>query len=653
LTLYQFEVNLAVDPNNPDVILRGGQVTFYDPADVGLTTPLSLYDTNGLPLANPVTVSQQGFTPAFQADIPQVMWVGYGYSGYVSSFQSIYDQVLAVAASAAAAQSAAEVASVSAEAAQAAAEAAAVAPTDEAIDEGIVRAGAVGSWEADTAYASGQYVISPDGDLVRALSAHTSAATFEPAFWSTGTSVSKSKLPLNVKDYGAAGDGVADDTLAIQACLNAVPDGGRAVYFPAGRYKVTSTLRVEKDGTTLFGDGVGNRIGATQVSNGSRIEASGSVTGSVIQVQRAANDRPLQGVQIHDLTVDGGLVGFDVAGILFRSNQGHIERVHIWRCSGVGLKVMGYASPAWDTYDTTFSQLIIGNCNGYGAELATDSADTHWSHCIFLSNLANFVNTGGASFQITSCHFYSPVTNNLLFNGSGTRSKLVNCKIEGSGEHQLVIDTTNGGYSDIQITGCGFSSVSQSSVTNTYDLIHITGPSGSGAGRTVIVGNSFNNKGGNSVKARYAINLATSAAQNTAVLANNFGPASHWGTAAYNNASNSSLVNYVRGNTGLGDVKPWNVQTVSYTLTAADCDAVVEMNSSSACNVTIPTAATGGFVKGNVIEVCQTGAGQVTFVNASGVTINTPRSLTTRARYSTVRLRMRLTDTWVLDGDLT
>lgn len=653
MTLFQFEVNLAVDPNNPDVILRGGQVTFYDPDDVGLTAPLSLYDTNGLPLANPVNVSQQGFTPAFQADIPQVMWVGYGYSGYISSFQGLYAQVIAVAASAAAAQTAAEVAQVDAEASRLAAEAAAVAPTDEAIDEGIVRAGAVGMWEANTAYTSGQYVINPDGDLVRALLNHTSGASFEPANWSQGTSVSKAKLPLNVKDYGAAGDGITDDTAAIQDCLDDVPDGGRAVYFPAGKYKVTSTLRVEKDGTTLFGDGVGNRIGATQVSNGSRIEASGSISGSIIQVQRALNDRPLQGVQIHDLTVDGGLVGASVTGILFRSNQGHLERVHIWRCSGVGLRVTGYDSPAWDTYDSTFSQLLIGYCNGYGAQLDTRSADTHWSHCVFLNNLINFVDTGGASFQINSCHFYTPTTKNIWFNGSGSRSKMVNCKIEGAQDHLLVIDTTNGGYSDMQITGCGFSSLNQSAPTNTYDYINITGPSSIGAGRTLIVGNSFNLKGGNTVKARYAINLETSAAQNTAILSNSFGPASHWGTGPLNNASNSSLLNYVRGNVGLGDVKNWNLQSASYTLTLADCDAVVEMNSSVACNVTIPTAATAGWTKGNVIEVCQVGAGQVTFVNASGVTLQTPRSLTTRARYSTVRLRMRLTDTWVLDGDLT
>lgn len=42
----------------------------------------------------------------------------------------------------------------------------------------------------------------------------------------------------SVKDYGAVGDGVTDDTVAIQAAL----DAGGDVYFPAGRYKVTAQL---------------------------------------------------------------------------------------------------------------------------------------------------------------------------------------------------------------------------------------------------------------------------------------------------------------------------------------------------------------------------------------------------------------------------
>ena len=40
---------------------------------------------------------------------------------------------------------------------------------------------------------------------------------------------------VSVKDFGAVGDGVHEDTAAIQAAVNFVPEGGR-VYFPAGTY---------------------------------------------------------------------------------------------------------------------------------------------------------------------------------------------------------------------------------------------------------------------------------------------------------------------------------------------------------------------------------------------------------------------------------
>ena len=38
---------------------------------------------------------------------------------------------------------------------------------------------------------------------------------------------------VSVKDFGAVGDGVHEDTAAIQAAVNFVPEGGR-IYFPAG-----------------------------------------------------------------------------------------------------------------------------------------------------------------------------------------------------------------------------------------------------------------------------------------------------------------------------------------------------------------------------------------------------------------------------------
>ena len=46
--------------------------------------------------------------------------------------------------------------------------------------------------------------------------------------------------------YGAAGDGVTDDTAAIQNALKAVGTSGRSpvLYFPAGTYRITVTLNL-------------------------------------------------------------------------------------------------------------------------------------------------------------------------------------------------------------------------------------------------------------------------------------------------------------------------------------------------------------------------------------------------------------------------
>ncbi len=52
---------------------------------------------------------------------------------------------------------------------------------------------------------------------------------------------------VNVKDLGAVGDGVADDTAAIQQALDAATSGS-TVYLPAGTYRLTDTLRLEKGG---------------------------------------------------------------------------------------------------------------------------------------------------------------------------------------------------------------------------------------------------------------------------------------------------------------------------------------------------------------------------------------------------------------------
>lgn len=63
-----------------------------------------------------------------------------------------------------------------------------------------------------------------------------------------------SNVAINVTDFGAIGDGVTDDTTAIQAALDA--GAGGSVYLPKGVYRCTETL-VVPPGTIFYGDGTG------------------------------------------------------------------------------------------------------------------------------------------------------------------------------------------------------------------------------------------------------------------------------------------------------------------------------------------------------------------------------------------------------------
>ena len=161
--------------------------------------------------------------------------------------------------------------------------------------------------------------------------------------------------------------------------------------------------------------------------------------------------------------------------------------------SGSGFVLRGYTTPtAWDTYDTVLMALQAGNNGAFGVLWDTDAADGHLIGTVLWDNLDN-VGIRSSSQQITTCHFYNAVRDNVRFLGGGPRTKIFNCKIEGSGEHAVNIDSTDGGYSDIQIGNNGFST-NGDSAHNTYDHIYAGGPSGNGISRVQIVGNSFGHR---------------------------------------------------------------------------------------------------------------------------------------------------------------
>ena len=60
---------------------------------------------------------------------------------------------------------------------------------------------------------------------------------------------------LNVKDFGALGDGQADDTAAIQLAISSLKFGGGEIWLPAGIYRTTSTIAISNDRVNFRGAG--------------------------------------------------------------------------------------------------------------------------------------------------------------------------------------------------------------------------------------------------------------------------------------------------------------------------------------------------------------------------------------------------------------
>jgi hypothetical protein len=86
---------------------------------------------------------------------------------------------------------------------------------------------------------------------------NASQVTYNPAgTGAVATNVqAKLRQTVSVKDFGAVGDGVTDDSAAIQASFDFLTTGG-TVYFPNGVYKLTASgLRIKYDNITIMGYG--------------------------------------------------------------------------------------------------------------------------------------------------------------------------------------------------------------------------------------------------------------------------------------------------------------------------------------------------------------------------------------------------------------
>lgn len=141
-------------------------------------------------------------------------------------------------------------------------------------------------------------------------------------------------MQFNVREppYNAAGDGVTDDTAAINAAISdAEADGGGTVYIPAGTYKTSDTIVHDDDKSlVIHGDG----------PEGTILKYTGSATAVLIKGRFRAALRDLQvncttsaatGLQIEDCArciIENVFVDGDPATALKMTTQGIHNTVH-------------------------------------------------------------------------------------------------------------------------------------------------------------------------------------------------------------------------------------------------------------------------------------------------------------------------------------
>ncbi|MDR8362777.1 M10 family metallopeptidase C-terminal domain-containing protein [Pseudomonas sp. JL3] len=217
---------------------------------------------------------------------------------------------------------------------------------------------------------------------------------------------------FNVQNFGAKGDGITDDTAAIQSAIDAAAAaGGGQVYMPTGTYIVSGGEEPSdgclmlKSNVYLYGDGMG--VTTVKVADGSDTKITGVI--------RSAYGEETHDFGVSNLTIDGnrdnttgkidGWFNGYIPGEAGYDSNVTLDSVEIKDCSGYG----------FDPHEQTVN-MVIKNSVSHGNGLDGFVAD-FLSDSTFENNIAYDNDRHGFNI-VTSTHDFT-LTNNVAYNNGG------------------------------------------------------------------------------------------------------------------------------------------------------------------------------------------------------------------------------------------
>ncbi len=287
---------------------------------------------------------------------------------------------------------------------------------------------------------------------------------------------------INVKNYGAVGNGTTDDTAAIQAAVNAASACG-LVFFPLGTYRLNGTISTSTRGLRFVGEG-----GQT---------ATSSPAGSVIMCYSAT-----AGI---DFNNGGGLVfeGPHFNNLCFQNNT----------ATTIGVRINN--TDRWTFRDCSFRSPSNTQFFGTGIYLTTpgtSGSDNAWGmvdNCNFSYLLRGIEMASGFGFAIIGGTWIMGGANTngigILANNCG-QLRAIGLKMDDQVGISLNNSNTN------QIIGCSFEAhttaiiLTGSSTKHTIIANNIIGGAtvtgvniGAGVEYTALMANGFENVTGSKV----------------------------------------------------------------------------------------------------------------------------------------------------------